>query len=95
MYEVVYTPKALNELEECIQWYGERSISAAERFIEAVKVGIDNIRREPLRHKNKYRDFFEIKVNKFPYDIIYIIENERVVIISIYHQKRDPRKKYK
>lgn len=94
MYKVVYTPNALSEFEESISWYSERSITVAEKFMIEVGVGINKVRNHPYRFKNIYKNFFEIKVRKFPFDIIYIIEKERIVIISIYHQKRNPKRKY-
>jgi plasmid stabilization system protein ParE len=95
MYSIAYLPKALEEYKESITWYAERSIQASENFIIEIQECIETIRNNPTKFKNKYQNYFEISLNKYPFDIVYIIESDSIIIISIYHQKRNPRKKYR
>ena len=48
MYSVAYKPKALEEYEQSIEWYAERSIKAAENFILDVQESIKEIKANPL-----------------------------------------------
>lgn len=95
MYSIVYKLKALEEYEQSIEWYAERSIKASENFIIEVQESIEEIKHNPTQFKNRYKKYYEITLKKYPFDIVYIIEEERIVIMSIYHQKRNPKKKYK
>lgn len=95
MYSVAYKPKALEEYEQSIEWYAERSIKAAENFIIDVQESIKEIKANPTQFKNRYKKYYETTLKKYPFDIVYIIEAERIVIISIYHQKRNPKKRYR
>ena len=95
MFSIAYNPKALIEYEQSIEWYAERSMQAAENFIVEVKRNIETIKNNPTQFKNRYKNYFESTLEKYPFDIVYIIESERIVIMSIYHQKRNPKKKYR
>lgn len=45
----------------------------------------------------KYKNFYEIGLEKYPYNVIYTMDdiNKIVTVIAIYHHKRNPRKKFK
>jgi len=46
-YTYKFVPKALTEYTEAIEWYGERSIVAAENFIADVNERINDICTDP------------------------------------------------
>lgn len=95
-YQIIYTPVALAEYKDAIIWYDERSKTAAENFVKAVTEKIKTICQDPLRYRSLYKNFKETSLKKYPYCIVYFIdENEHTVIISsVYHHKRNPKKKY-
>jgi len=97
MYQVTYRAIATEEYEEAIKWYYERSAGAAERFINAVNEKLDNISSNPRQYKNLFKNYHEVSTIKYPYTIVYFIDEElqRVVIVAIYHHKRRPKKKYR
>ena len=94
-YSIAYQQRAINEYEETVIWYRGRSIQAAENFEAAIKEKIDILRDNPARYKKTHREFHEVQLHKYPYNIIYLIDDAKmlVVISSIYHHKRNPRKK--
>ncbi len=96
-YTFIYDPAALSEYKEAIAWFEERSELAAEKFIAEVAERITMICLDPLRHRKIYKDFRETSLKKYPYHIVYLFdENEqKVIITSVYHHKRNPRKKYR
>lgn len=96
-YKYSYEPLALAEYKEIILWYNERSATTAENFVIAVNEKIKLICTDPLRYRNIYKHFRETSLKKYPYCIVYFLdENEQTVIItSLYHHRRNPKKKYK
>jgi plasmid stabilization system protein ParE len=97
VYQYLLEPKAQKEYEESIEFYAERSEKATLNFIYLVEQAINLICKNPYGSKNKYKNFFEITLEKYPFTIIYSIEQELnlLVIISIYHHSRNPKYKYK
>ncbi len=80
------------EYEVALAWYLERSVLAAENFVEEVDHIIELICQTPYRWRNEYDDYRELGLKKYPYSIVYTIEEENkvVVVSSIYHHSRSP-----
>jgi len=87
---------AQEEYESSLRWYVVRSEQSAENFIRAIDVTLRSICDYPTRWRNKYKNFYELGVKKYPFTIIYTIDNQNKLIIvhSIFHHKRNPFKKY-
>ncbi len=96
MYHFIYSPVALIEYKDAVVWYKERSAKSAENFVGQVKEKIDKICHSPLRYPRTYKHFRETSLRKYPYFLVYFIdENKKMIIItSVFHQKRNPKKKY-
>ena len=96
-YKYIYAPIALNEYKDAVEWYNKRSNIAAENFVKDVQEKIKNICSHPFRYRNTYKYFRETSLMKYPFCIVYFVEERKntIVISSIYHQKRNPKRKYK
>jgi len=97
VYTITYKEIAAEEYAEAIEWYAGRSKLAAENFIAVVEEKPDNISKNPKRYKNIYKAYYETPLSKYPYVIVYSIDEPltRVVILAVYHTSRSPRKKYR
>lgn len=73
-----------------------RSIKAAEGFISAVDDTLSLICENPARWRNEYKNLHELEVKKYPFIVIYTVDYElkQVLIVSIFHGKRNPRQRY-
>ena len=95
-YKYIYAPVAFIEYKDAISWYDMHSKRAAENFVIAVNEKIKSICKNPTRYRNTYKIYRETSLRKYPYYLIYFIdESKRIVVItSVYHHKRNPRRKY-
>jgi plasmid stabilization system protein ParE len=96
-FNYILLAKAQEEYESSVIWYNERSTLAADQFIEAVEYTLQLICEHPDRWRNEYRKYRELGLRKYPFNIVYTIdvEHELVIVNSIYHHSRNPKKKYK
>jgi len=96
-YSLIYNPVALTEYKDAVIWYKERSETASINFVEEVKDKIESILADPFRYRNAHKHSRETSLKKYPYYIIYYIDEAKasIVISSIYHHKRNPKNKYK
>jgi len=96
-YTHIFEPNAAKEYEEALTWYEERSILAADNFIIAVQQGIKQACADPFRYRNPYNNLREITLRKYPFNLIYYVNEIKmeVVIVSVFHHKRNPKNKYK
>jgi plasmid stabilization system protein ParE len=97
LYKYILLEHAQQEYEVSLQWYAERSGLAAEKFIIAVENALLLICKYPERWRNQYKNYHELGLKKYPFTIIYTIETEKqlVVVTSVYHHKKNPKKKYR
>ena len=95
-YKYIYDPIALTEYKDAVSWYNARSKKAAEIFVIEVTKKIGQICSNPFRNRNEYKSFKEISLKKYPYCIVYFVDEntKTVVITSVYHHKRNPTNKY-
>jgi plasmid stabilization system protein ParE len=96
-YTYIFEPGALTEYKEAVEWYIARSETAAENLITEVKSRIEAICDDPLRYRNTYKNFRETSLKKYPYYLVYFVDEniKTVIITSLYHHKRNPKKKYR
>lgn len=94
-YTIEFSPKAAKELVGAVVWYNEDQEKLGQRFEEEVLRKIDLIATDPLLYPVK-RKIRETKTDKFPYLIVYRINDARkiIVIISLFHTGRHPKRKY-
>lgn len=96
-YEVVFHPEALKEYLEACNWYEQKLAGLGKRFKFFVLNQIDLAVTIPEAYSIKKKNYRECNVQKFPYIIVYTIDEEESVITisAIYHTSRNPAKKYR
>ena len=80
-YKYIYDPVALKEYKEAVSWYLERSEEAAEGLVKEVKERLAVICSDPFRYRNAYKKYWETSLKKYPYSIVYLIDEDKKVII--------------
>ena len=96
-YKYILHEHAQKDYEKSPEWYMERGVDAAEKFVVAIDNALQLICDNPTRWRNKYISFHEISLKKYPFTIIYTIEKDKAIVVvsSIYHHKRKPKGKYR
>ncbi len=83
-YNILLHPLAETEFSEAQDWYEEKLSGLGARFEEKVESQFQNIKRTPLLFPKKRKNFREVKINTFPYVIVYkVLEKRRTYINSI------------
>ena len=95
-YYHVFEPRAQLEYEDTILWYDERSEQARKNFQLEIDEKLREICRHPKRYRNTKKYFRETFLDKYPYSIIYFIneEDKTIVVTSIFHSSRNPQDKF-
>ncbi|MDJ0675394.1 MAG: type II toxin-antitoxin system RelE/ParE family toxin [Calothrix sp. MO_167.B42] len=86
----VFHPDALTEYGETVQYYAERRAEIAQAFIDTVEDAIFRIRESPNRWGVIDEDVRRCLTQKFPYAILYTIEQEYILILAVMHCSRKP-----
>ena len=90
MLPVSLDADALDEMDAAYVWYESQRAGLGEEFAEAVWSTIDRVRNRPRMYRKVHRDIRRATLRRFPYSVMYRAEPERIVVISIFHGRRDP-----
>ena len=82
--------KARADFDEAFDWYEQQRTGLGVEFAERVQSVFDRIASTPEIHPLVYRDVRKASVRPFPYAVIYRIRNDRVVVLAVFHDKRNP-----
>jgi toxin ParE1/3/4 len=90
-------PSAQDDYESSVSWYLKRSLKAATNFVNDIDRALAHICSDPKQNRNEYKNYYELSIHKYPFTIIYTVEEDlqTVIIVAIYHHKRKPGNKYR
>lgn len=89
-YEIIISPEAERDLSEAFIWYEDKRRGLGFDFLLQVDAGIRFIGRNPDIHPVAYRETRNHFIKRFPYKIIYFIEKQRIIILGVFHGRRNP-----
>ena len=89
-YKVIVRPEAEDDLKEAFSWYEDNRTGLGHDFLLQVDAGINFIKRNPDVHPIEYKGTKKHLIKRFPYKIIYLVEEEKIVILAVIHGKRNP-----
>ena len=90
MIEVVFRPEARSDLERAYCWYEEKRRGLGEELLLVVDAAIEQIRRSPEAFPVVHRNVRRALTRRFPYGVFYLAEPQRIVVLAIFHGRRDP-----
>lgn len=85
-----FHPEPIVELSESADWYAERSPASARNFFAAVDKTIALIAVDPLRFVLIDEKHRACSVTKFPFQIVFRVDRDRMLILAVAHAKRRP-----
>ena len=77
-------------LKDAAKWYEQQRPGLGRRFLKAVDEVLELIRQEPLRYSPVGRDTRRALVRPFAYSIFFRIKDDKVVVVGVLHDHRDP-----
>lgn len=89
-YKVIIRPEAENDLKRAFSWYEDRRLGLGYDFLLQVDAGMRFIERNPEVHPVEYKGTRKHLTKRFPYKIIYLVEEEKIIVLAVFHGKRSP-----
>jgi plasmid stabilization system protein ParE len=85
------------EFADAFVWYEEQQEGLGESFIVAVESKLTQICDNPFHNKISNKKFHEALTDKFPFLIVYFVDekNKLVIVTAIFHTSRNPKNKFK
>ena len=90
--ELIIAPEAQQDVDEAYSWYEERRLGLGEEFLSCVDACIQKVSRMPELYAKVHEEYRRALVRRFPYAIFYEYRGEKVIVYSIFHTSRNPKK---
>jgi len=87
---VVFRHAARREFDEAALWYEERRRGLGIQFVSEIDHAIDLAAENPERFPVMHRDVRCVRVRRFPYSVFFRAESRRIVVLAVFHARRDP-----
>ncbi len=87
---VLFTRIATQELEDAVRFYDLESAGLGQRFKEEVRKAALRIAEYPQAWSIERGEVRKCLLHKFPYKLLYSIEEDHVLVIAVAHQHRKP-----
>ena len=88
--QVVFRPAARAEFDGATLWYEDRQPGLGIQFLAEIDRAVDLASQYPDRYPIKHSEIRCIRAHRFPYSIFYLVEAERIVVLAVFHARRDP-----
>jgi plasmid stabilization system protein ParE len=87
---VIFTRLARRELEDAICYYEFEYSELGHRFKEEVRKATLRIAAYPQAWSVERGDVRKYLLHKFPYKLMYSVEDNHILVIAVAHQHRKP-----
>ena len=88
--KVLFSVFAKQELDDAVHYLDMEFEGLGESFKQQVKLAAERIKRHPVAWSVERGDVRKCLLHKFPYKILYSVENDHIFIIAVAHQHRQP-----
>jgi plasmid stabilization system protein ParE len=78
------------DLADAVIYYEQRQSGFGLRFVSAFERTLERIVRYPSAYAVQAFDIRRAPVRSFPFGVYYRVEAERIVVIGVFHARRNP-----
>ena len=89
--DVVFRTIARLEFDEALAWYENQEPGLGLKFKSEVDLVFERIALHPDHFRYVRGEIRRAVLRRFPFTIHYLAESERIVVLAVFHAKRDPR----
>lgn len=88
--KVILDAAALEELHEAVLFYEDCREGLGQELLASIESAFDAIARHPKLWRQLSGRFRRYLVHRFPYGIIYALEDDVIYVAAVMHLKRKP-----
>lgn len=94
-YTLEIKEEAADEISDAFTWYEDRKEGLGSEFVGSLEKYLARITKKPLLYPKSSKEERVAVMKRFPYKIVYGIEEKSVVIYAVFHTSRNPKGLYK
>jgi plasmid stabilization system protein ParE len=89
-FSVVFRRLAKREFDDAVSWYEDRREGLGREFSVAVERLLEKIALSPNQFASLRGNIRRAVLKRFPYSIHFVVEDNRILVLAIFHARRDP-----
>jgi plasmid stabilization system protein ParE len=90
VYKLIVEPEAEYDLHQAFDWYEQQRSGLGREFLECVDEVLKRLSEMPESRAVDYRNARLALVKRFPYVVCYLIDDDTVYVMAVFHGHRDP-----
>ena len=90
-YQLIIRPEAEAEMTESFTWYEDRVAGLGSDFLLCIDAIFNSISRSPKQYPIVYKNIRRAISRRFPYEVFYVENEDKVIILAVFHAKRNPK----
>lgn len=88
---VIIRRRAETQIHEAFIWYEAQRKGLGDDFLLCLESSLNRTQDNPGIFQKKYKNIRMVMISRFPYGIFYFTDNEKIVVIAVFHLSRNPR----
>jgi toxin ParE1/3/4 len=88
---LIIRQRAEIQITEIFNWYENKRSNLGDDFLISLEDSLSNIEINPLAFQLKYKHIRAVYIKRFPFGIFYTVEQEKIIIMAVFHLSRNPR----
>lgn len=89
--DLIIRPEAEADIAQAFDWYEARVEGLGSEFLLVLDAAFHSIVRSPDSYPEIYKQVRRALTRRFPFAIFFLVEKGKVVVLSVFHVKRNPR----
>ncbi len=89
-YDLVIRPEAEADISDAYRWYEDQREGLGTDFISCIEAALDSIIQSPRLYPKIHKDIRRVFIRHFPYGIFYLVKDNRIIVLAVFHARRDP-----
>jgi plasmid stabilization system protein ParE len=88
---LIVNPEAEADLADARAWYERQRRGLGDELLECVEEVFHRLRGSPELFGRAFEELRLARVRRFPYLVVFRVDEDQVTVVAIYHARRDPR----
>jgi plasmid stabilization system protein ParE len=90
-YQFGYSRLAQIEVDEAYHWYSQTDVAMGDAFLADLTRTKQFVQANPFLYQRAEGELRRATLKRFPYCLFYRIKDDRVIVLSCFHQSRNPK----
>lgn len=88
--KIIVKPLAKDDIIAAYLWYEKQRTGLGDEFINEIDSIYNRIISNPFQFPKIKRNYRKAVIRRFPFNVIFIIEEKIIFILAVFHANRNP-----